>query len=393
MRLAILVTFLSAIAGATGSAEAAKLLVANNGVDGATCGDKSNPCRSISQAIQNAVANDTIIVGPGRYGDLDGNGSFGEPGDEHAEVGTGCSCMIRIDKPLTIESSDGAAATVLDANRVGIDVVGIGAGAAGVVFGKKKKGFTLTGSDDGSGLFVAGSTAGVKITANLATQNRFAGFAIFGNGHVITGNVASANGDNGFDVHGGNHVMTGNVARNNGDNGFFARGSGHRLSENAATANGLHGFDVGDSGHSLTANVASTNDEEGFEVDGSGHSFGGNAAHGNSGAGFALLGSSYTLTGNSIVGNEGSGVFVGALASNIQITKSNIFGNSRPENSAFGVFNASGQIQAINNFWGAASGPGPDPADDILDDAVGSQTVFAPFATKAFKIKTVVVTP
>src|SRR5262245_14686348 len=77
-------------------ANAATLRVANNGVDGAGCGTTTSPCRSLSRAIANAVAGDRIIVGPGRYGDLDRDGTFGESGEE---TGAGCSgngCMILV---------------------------------------------------------------------------------------------------------------------------------------------------------------------------------------------------------------------------------------------------------------------------------------------------------
>ena len=66
----------------TSVVDAATLHVANNGIDSDTCGAGSAPCRSISRAIVNAAAGDTIVVGPGRYGDLNGDGSFGGPGEE-----------------------------------------------------------------------------------------------------------------------------------------------------------------------------------------------------------------------------------------------------------------------------------------------------------------------
>jgi hypothetical protein len=305
-------------------------------------------------------------------------------GEEQAEAGGGCFCMIKVDKPLSIESRDGANATVLDANDTGVGVVAIF--SSGAVFGKKKKGFTLTGGDDGSGLATGNDTTGITIAANVATGNRFSGFFVHGNGHLVTGNVAERNAD-GFSLRGGGHVVSGNVARAHSDHGYDVRGAGHRFSANVASANSEHGFNVLDSGHTLNGNVASANGESGFEVGGSGISFTGNSAHANHGAGFSLLGTQLRLTGNSIVANRSNGIFIGAFAGDVQITKSNIFGNSLPDNGSFGVFNAAGQIQATDNFWGAATGPGSDPADDIFDDAVGSQTVFAPFATKPFKVK------
>lgn len=384
VRVGAMVVLVSLLVATARPAEAAKLFVENHGVDSPTCGGKKAPCRSISQAIDNAVPNDGIVVGPGRYGDLDGDGLFGGVGEEQAETGGGCFCMIKVDKPLSIESRDGANATVLDANDTGVGVVSIV--SSGVVFGKKKKGFTLTSGDDGAGVETRNDTSGVTITANVATRNRFSGFFVHGNGHVVTGNVAEGNGDNGFSLRGTNHVVAGNVARRHSDHGYDVRGGGHRLSANVATANSLHGFNVPDGGHTLSGNVASANVESGFEVGGSGLSFTGNSAHANRGAGFSLLGTGLRLAGNSILGNRGDGIFIGALAADVQITKSNIFGNGSPGGS-FGVFNAAGQIQATDNFWGAATGPGSDPADDIFDDAVGSQTVFAPFATKPFKVK------
>ena len=56
----------------------AALYVTNNGVDNQACGTKAAPCRSISQAIAYAKDGDKILVGPGRYGDLNGNGSFSD---------------------------------------------------------------------------------------------------------------------------------------------------------------------------------------------------------------------------------------------------------------------------------------------------------------------------
>lgn len=48
------------------SADASVLHVETNGTDSATCDSNQTSCRSISQAIENAVAGDTIVVGLGR---------------------------------------------------------------------------------------------------------------------------------------------------------------------------------------------------------------------------------------------------------------------------------------------------------------------------------------
>lgn len=53
---------------ATASVSARTLWVTNDGADSATCGSRPRPCRSISQAIENAADGDTIWVGAGHYG-------------------------------------------------------------------------------------------------------------------------------------------------------------------------------------------------------------------------------------------------------------------------------------------------------------------------------------
>src|SRR5262249_45079322 len=68
--------------------EATTRWVMNDGTDGAGCGAKAAPCRSITQAMSLAVDGDTIMVGPGNYGDLNGSGVFGDfPGEEPGSSG------------------------------------------------------------------------------------------------------------------------------------------------------------------------------------------------------------------------------------------------------------------------------------------------------------------
>jgi len=162
------------------------------------------------------------------------------------------------------------------------------------------------------------------------------GFLIFGTQHMITGNIASANGG-------------------------FGLAPGH---------SGL-GFAVGGTGHLLTTNAASTNEAMGFFLSGTGH----------------------TVTGNATIGNQGFGMHIGS-GGNATISKNNFYGNNIVADPNTGLTNcglrnaSGGSITATDNFWEAASGPDPDPADDICDDAgTGSTTVSVPFATKEFKIK------
>src|SRR5262249_25629681 len=90
-----LVALAVALSGSLAAAYGATLYVENNGVDGAGCGTiKTNACRSISPATAFAIAGDRIIVGPGRYGDLNRNHTLGETGEETPS--SGCGCMLSI---------------------------------------------------------------------------------------------------------------------------------------------------------------------------------------------------------------------------------------------------------------------------------------------------------
>jgi hypothetical protein len=226
----------------SGLAEANVLNVANNGVDSNTCGPTSNPCRSISKAIAHAINGDTIKVGPGRYGDVNKDGIFNPTsGEESAEVGYGCDCMIKVDKQLTIESLKGALSTILDAG--GVDVAAIQVEASNVVFGRIK-GFTITGAGR-SGLIIRETTSTVTVQNNMSMDNKLDGFVVLGSGHIIKYNMAARNFDEtGFRVDGSNHTLTHNVTSNN-LYGFILFGDGHKFIYNTAVSNLSRGFEVG----------------------------------------------------------------------------------------------------------------------------------------------------
>ena len=99
------------------SATSATLRVTNDGADSATCGAPTKPCRTVSQAIENAADGDSIEVGAGLYGNVSGDPNFGGPGDEHAQMGLDPSqgCIICINKGVHIYSLHGAAVTIIQA--------------------------------------------------------------------------------------------------------------------------------------------------------------------------------------------------------------------------------------------------------------------------------------
>jgi len=365
-------------------AEAATLYVANNGLDSATCGATKEPCRSLSRAIQNASPKDRILVGPGLYGDLNRDGMFTPAtGEEAAEVGLGCRCMIKVDKQLTIESRAGAGATVLDAGGAAASVVAVLADK--VTFGQVKKGFTLTGGQDGLNIdltLLPGPRTGtekVRVAGNLATANSNIGFLVDGPRHLLNANLAIGNGAFGFRIIGTDFgtglgtdlVLTGNWAVGNTEDGFAVSGEVDgriTLAANTASSNGFAGFFLDGADFELRANVATANALAGFDVRGHGHS----------------------LIGNAAIGNRGPGISgVGDGEATVTIMRNNIYGNDPVDNC--GLNNQIGgnpiPIVATNNFWGAASGPGADPADQICNSGAGSVITSAPVASKEVSIR------
>jgi hypothetical protein len=337
------------IAGASATAQATKLYVANNGVDSATCGAKTTPCRSIQQAITNATSGDKIIVGSGRYS------------------------PVIVNKTVSVESSDGAEATVIDAEGAAVDAVLIQ--ASGVSLGKKKNGFTLKGAGGfKNGLLVANGLNGVRVAGNMAIANTDKGFFLpGGTGHVLSYNVAIGNNNAGFSLFGSASVVSNNLATANTNDGFQILGSSHRVSSNASISNGYVGVLIQGDHHIFSNNVVTGNSLDGIAIVG---------------------GSGQQISGNVVLGNKHFGIYVGPAAPTIY--KNNIFGNniypSAIGNIVYtncGFFNNSGNtINIINNFWGTATGPSfNEPADDICTGVFGSNQISTPFATKEFKIK------
>jgi parallel beta-helix repeat protein len=318
--------------------------VANNGTDSPTCGKENKPCRSISQAIANASAGDTIVVGPGRYGDLNRNGTFGEPGEEFAQ-GLG---MINVDKPVTLVSREGSETTVLDVGGVaGLSAVVITSG--GVVFGQPKHGFLITGAASGNNGLATFSISNVIVAGNTASSNGGAGLVVDGSANLLQDNFAIGNTAAGIAIFGSGNEARNNVASSNGSQGFVIVGSGHLLRDNVAISNAM---------------------------------------------GFGIQGTDIQLQRNSALGNNFYGIGVEVPGASATISKNNIYGNnSVPLNGVIncGIQNVSGStIIATNNFWGASSGPGVDPADNggfavACDQGAGSSTIVIPFAAKEFR--------
>jgi hypothetical protein len=366
--------------------EAAQLWVANDGVDSVNCGARTNQCRSISQAIDNASDGDTISVGQGLYGDLNGDGQLNGPGEEHGSA-AGLPCDVCVTKSLTITSIHGADQTVI----VGTNFSVVGLSGHYVTFGVADHGFTIIGG--GNGLLAdSPQFMHVSVAGNVALNNG-RGFSIqnFGSA-LISHNRAVGSTEIGFvvsNVYALSVTLDQNTAVNSGVTGFLVWANGAQLTNNTADrtlgGNGLQEFVV----------------SAGFMIQGAGFVLDGNSALGNAGAGFVfghepnsnLPASVLSFRHNDASGNVGPGVvlFAGSKVGNF--SANNIFGNATTDKPVLGssakncgIVNASGgALQAAANFWGAPSGPGPDPADAVSGpncDRNGSVTSFKPFATE-----------
>ena len=241
--------------GLVSSAQALTLNVASNGVDTGTCGAAATPCRTIGQAVDRAVEGDRILVGPGVYGDLDQDGVLGESGEETAGD-PACSCMLQITKRLTLESTHGAAMTII---RGLTSLTAVSLEVSGIVFGARDRGFTITGvsiglrtSDGADGVRVIGNVIvgtgtgpggglGLSINGDAVIQDNVVsdlmlGFIVDGTGYTLTGNAIVRTGV-GINVLGGDGTVSGNAIIGNGTGVDVVFGDGLALMRNAILGN------------------------------------------------------------------------------------------------------------------------------------------------------------
>lgn len=324
----LFVAFVS-LAGGNAWAAGTTWRVTNTGTDSGTCGSASSPCRSISQAMENASGGDTVSVGAGIYGNVSGDGSFTHAGDEHPQLvnrprRTGTDgCIICITKPLKVLSLHGASATIIVGASSQTWPATVQITSPGATFGGVGQGFTVTGGNaigvyvdqdaldpvlqkniniagnvdqgDGTGFSFNGlqftdrpcpdpscaATATVFFTNNQASGNG-TGFAFednaFTGGAVFKNNVASGAGT-------GFSMLTGFQSEEGG-----ASGAGNvSVTGNVAIHNGM-GFLLEQTGP-ITGNSAFANAQTGFQVV-PGAVFQGNSAIGNSGPGMIVQDSS-----------------------------------------------------------------------------------------------------
>jgi parallel beta-helix repeat protein len=330
-------------------AHGATRYVADTGSDGPDCGlALTTACRSITKAIALANPGDTILVGPGRYGDLNRNGVLGEPGEEHGYLTppASCSCVLRIEKPVIVISSAGAAVTLIDGRSVDV-IQNVLILADGGEFGRPGKGFTVTQTAQRDG---AGQLPGDGIvldSADVMVRGNQVIFTGFGNSlgyGILTVNDAPIRIE-------GNQV-TGWLT------GILGRGAA-TVSKNQVVRNG-YGIDA--TGGSVVGNVA-TDNSYGIRIEGSPR-----------------------VTSNALYANVLAGIAVRpTLPFSGVVSKNNFFGSDDDSNCGLINLGVVG-LQATNNYWGAATGPGALPADNVCHP-FGGTTTTSPFATKPFAVK------
>lgn len=343
------------------------LYIANNGLDSPTCGAPASPCRSISQGILNATAGDTLLVRPGKYGE-NGSGSVDQPGEEFGTTIPGGNAGVYVNKKLTIVSTAGAEATLIDVANTSFAAVQIA--ADGVTFGARGAGFTITGGQyDGLDAF---GVKDVNIAGNIASKNPQFGFAVISTGIVeVRANEAFGNLNSGFvafEGPAGAYVVFANNTVIGNTYGIYTHGasSPHQVTGNEITGNDI-GMEVVWGPVRISQNNISGN-TRGIE-------FFGNTTP---------ISSPPTVVRNNLLGNKTYGIEIfdappGGLP---RVRENNLFGNG-----FCGTNNRSTEVlDARNNFWGTASGPSDtDPADNAC--AVSAPTRTTPFAAGEFAVK------
>ena len=425
---------------------AANLEVTNDGADSATCGPQTNPCRSISQAIENASDGDAIEVGAGHYGNVSGDPNFAGPGDEHPSMtGETHGCIICVTKAVHIFSIHGAAVTIIQGSATTPFRSNVMILHDGVIFGRAGGGFTITGGNDtglainvpptdgpflsvvrnitvadnvdvndGTGFYFIGITRQQIIGCPPAECPQTTAQILFSDNEAI-GNQVGFNLTVNVDLGPGQLIVRNNMTVGAGT-GFAAIPGGCGVCDTINAPASIVQF---------VDNVAA-NGGVGFSANLSGL-IEGNTASGNSLAGFIVTpGYTQIFQSNSAIGNGGPGVIVNFSPDpfTLQVTafasfsNNNFYGNdrNRPVFSLFGfdhpgpgancgVFNAGAlaaqtpggvvspppviKLQAGNNFWGSASGPqsnGPGDAVGGVCDQNGGVTLARPYATIPFGI-------
>ncbi len=381
-----------------GPVAATSLRVSSNGTDSATCGGGANPpCATIGQAVTNATDGDSILVGPGRYAGL------------------------TVTKAVRLSSANGTGGAIITSQMT--------LGTDGIVFGKPGKGFSLNPGSGNSAVVVTGNAVtvrgnvlsdcmlGIDVTGNDAVvrDNSFDGcttaIRIAGSGAQVRGNrsgyagiagVVLESASSGADVRenrmygpsgvaivigGSDHLVRRNLIHGTPGGGFTVTGvpTGVQLLQNVVVSSSSPAYNLSaGNGWVLIGNAAFNNNAPGFYLTaGSTFTVIGNVAIGNATYGmFVSNGNDHVLKDNTAIDNQGDGILVAGSGTGVGVSGGNLYGNT----SNCGLYNSSpNPVTADKVYWGAASGTGLDPADDVCGN-IAAVTVTNP-AAKAASIK------
>ncbi|HTO55762.1 MAG TPA: right-handed parallel beta-helix repeat-containing protein [Myxococcota bacterium] len=326
---------LAALLLASALASGKTLSSANNGSDSPSCGTADAPCRSIGQALANAADGDTIVVGPGYYGDLNRDHDFGDAGDEAlASPGSGCLCMIPVTKRVILKSRDGADVTVIDAALVSRGLY-FGAGSSG----SQLVGFTIVGGADAIYADGNAGVSGLKLTGNVTRGGAGTGFGMYnGASGTLLANHAIGRGSDGFDLQGPATVSDA-VAQSNAGNGIYTPFTGVKVQKSVLLSNGSFGFSVA-SGSAQLKNVSILANQQG-----------------------------------GILYNSGTGSIASCTVSD----------NGRAAAQSCGIQNSgASDFTATGDFWGGPGGLGVAPSDSRCP--FGVDVVTTPFKKTEVKV-------
>jgi hypothetical protein len=253
--------------------------------------------------------------------------------------------VVRVNKAVTVLSSHGAASTVIDGRSADVAQNVL---VNGGEFGRPGKGFLITNTKRhlGDGLVINGSNVKVRGNQVLATLV-----------YPFTGQQPFPHSGISAPLVGGPILIEGNQVMGQWSFGIHARGADKTVRKNQVSVN---------TGYGLYAQV-------------------GAVVSGNiviaTGTGINLEGEARAV-GNAVYGNT-----FGIGAEDVDGRQPVIERNNIVSNTYCGVSNQDvPALNAKNNYWGAASGPGADPADQVCNEDAAATTVTTPFATTPFTV-------
>lgn len=271
---------------------------------GNNCTNPALPCKTITYAVNQAQAGNTISVSTGTY-----NRSLGEV------------FPIRINKNLNLVGA-GATTTIIDATRSGRNVIIVNGVTANI------NGFTIKGGL--SGLRYENGSSGA-ITNNTIILNNRDG--------IRNENLSSL-------------TITNNTISENGSSGIFNNNSSPTIANNSINGNDERGiYNTNSSNSSITSNTISENGFCGILNENSSPIIANNVIIGNSGRGIRNNSSNPMITNNTLTLNGKDGI-LNENSSNPTITNNIITSNGTTGNF-YGISASrnSNPVNTYNDVW------------------------------------------